>query len=362
MQSVESGLVAALHEGMYEQPLWQGFLERLRTRTRALYTSLAFRPIEEEGIVELFSGPTAPPQLGRLFQEKFVHDPLPYRRMREGRIYTLEELLESGSEVQRAYRDEFLEPLGTRDLRSVRVTEESGVDAWLTCGGGREIGPATGALLLTLAPHLRIAIRSYVALERERFRSSVTSEAFGRLNFGWLTLDARCRIIDMTAHVEQLLQRTTVLRRGRYDRLTPASPAIDRALTTLVKNYATGSESRPRAFNLSRDPWMDLLVSPIHTRAVSAQSQPVAIAYLGGDRTSQADRCEQLTDLFGLLPSEARLAWALARGLSIREAAQELNLTVETARNYSKKIYAKTGARGQPDLVRNILTSVLAIA
>ncbi|PHX98275.1 MAG: chemotaxis protein CheY, partial [Rhodospirillaceae bacterium] len=37
-------------------------------------------------------------------------------------------------------------------------------------------------------------------------------------------------------------------------------------------------------------------------------------------------------------------------------------LTVETARNYSKKIYAKTGARGHAELVRIILTSVLAIS
>ena len=53
---------------------------------------------------------------------------------------------------------------------------------------------------------------------------------------------------------------------------------------------------------------------------------------------------------------------ALSRGMSITEAAQDLGLTVETARNYSKKVYAKTGARGQPDLIRFVMRSVLAIA
>jgi DNA-binding CsgD family transcriptional regulator len=88
----------------------------------------------------------------------------------------------------------------------------------------------------------------------------------------------------------------------------------------------------------------------------------VAIVYLSGDRSSQADRCEQLVELFGLLPSEARLAWEIAQGIPIAEAAANLNLTVETARNYSKKIYAKMGARRQAELVRIILSSVLAIA
>jgi len=88
----------------------------------------------------------------------------------------------------------------------------------------------------------------------------------------------------------------------------------------------------------------------------------VAAVYLRGDRSSIADRHEQLVDLFGLTPAEARLAWALAQGLSIAEAADAHGLTTETARYYSKRIYAKTGARGQVDLVRNILTGVLALA
>ena len=87
-----------------------------------------------------------------------------------------------------------------------------------------------------------------------------------------------------------------------------------------------------------------------------------AIVYVSGDRRSQADRCDQLVDLFGLLPSEARLAWLLAQATSISDAAETLGITVETARNYSKKIYAKTGAKGHADLVRIILTSVLAIS
>ena len=45
-----------------------------------------------------------------------------------------------------------------------------------------------------------------------------------------------------------------------------------------------------------------------------------------------------------------------------RELQEELGITIETARHYSKIIFAKTGARRQVELVRNILTSVLAIA
>ena len=59
---------------------------------------------------------------------------------------------------------------------------------------------------------------------------------------------------------------------------------------------------------------------------------------------------------------EARLALALCRGMSISEAAEEFGLAVGTARNYCKSIFSKTGARGQAELVRIVLTSVLALS
>lgn len=361
MRLDDSGLLASLHEGMFQQPLWHDFLERLRGRLQASYVSMAFYPPNETSILELHVGLEKSLNLGGIIGEDTIYDPSPHRAMREGRVYALSDLIAPDDAALQSWRNEVLLPLGIEDLRTVRVTEASGVNAWLSCAG-RPFSSSATAFLTALAPHLRIAMRSFVALERERLRSSLASEAFGRLNFGWLTLDAQCRILDMTTHVEQLFQRNSLLRRGRYDRLTPASADLDRELTALVKHFAQDAEARPRAINLSRDPWMDMLVAPFRGRSVATGAVPVAIVYLSGDRSSQADRCEQLVDLFGLLPSEARLAWEIAQGIPIAEAAANLNLTVETARNYSKKIYAKMGARGQAELVRIILSSVLAIA
>lgn len=361
MRLDDSGLLTSLYEGMFQQPLWHDFLDRLRGRLRTTYASLAFHPVDERGIVELYAGPPVPPHLGRLFSEHSADGPSPYRNMREGRVYSLNELIPPHDRILQSCRTGFLQDLDVEDIRSVRVTEASGTDAWLSCAGNRISASAT-ALLTALVPHLRIALRSFVALERERMRSTLTSEVFGRLNFGWLTLDTHCRILDMTAHVEQLFQRNNILRRGRYDRLTSNAPRLDRELTALVKQFAEDAEARPRAINLSRDPWMDMLVAPIRGKSVATGNAPVAIVYISGDRSSQADRCEQLVDLFGLLPSEARLAWEMGQGIAIAEAAANLGLTVETARNYSKKIYAKMGARSHAELVRIILSSVLAIA
>lgn len=101
---------------------------------------------------------------------------------------------------------------------------------------------------------------------------------------------------------------------------------------------------------------------PIRHRAVTGGVTPVAVGYIHGVGVASADRCEQITQLFGLTSSEARMALALSQGRTIFETADELGLTRETARNYSKRIYAKTGTRGQADLVRIILASVISLA
>lgn len=351
MRPDDSTLLKALHEGVFDQPLWAGFLDRLRARTGAHHAALLLRPIGENAPVQLFSGDLPPPPVQRLLLDAADAHRAPGREMREGRVYALQEMLDQS----RALETQF-------EGRIVRVAEPGGLDAWLCCIAGREASWAVVSALLTdLAPHVRVALRTFGALERQRLGSALSPEAHRSLDYGWVMLDERCRIVNASADMDRLFQRSHALRRGRYDRLTPASPAADRELTALVRRFAEDPETRPRAITLSRDPLIDMLVRPLRNRLPSPSASPIAIAYVRADRWSQAARCDQLVALFGLLPSEARLAWAIAQGQSIAQAATDLGLTIETARNYSKKIYAKTGSCGQAELVRDVLTSVLAM-
>ena len=318
----ETELLVPLHEGVFEQPMWQTFFARLRQASGAAGAAILLR--SGGNTVRLSSGRVA---------DGTMHD------LRAGRVYGPTEL--------------------GADIHAIRLEAGGGLSATLLVAGGE--GGVPG-LLAALAPHFSSALRVLAGLERERARSELSAAAFARLDFGWIGLDAKGRIVDADAQAERLLRESGLLARGAYDRLVPSDPAIDRQLTALVKTFAVNSKARPRAINLSRDPWIDILVAPLRLEALAAGKDAVAVIYLRGDRTSSETRADQLVDLFDLTPSEARLAWSMAQGLSIAEAAREHGLTIETARNYSKKIYAKTGARGQVDLVRHVLTGVLALA
>lgn len=66
---------------------------------------------------------------------------------------------------------------------------------------------------------------------------------------------------------------------------------------------------------------------------------------------------EVIGQLYGLTAAESRLACALASGHDMADAAASLNITMESARTYLKRIFAKTNTRRQAELVRLILAS-----
>ena len=245
----------------------------------------------------------------------------------------------------------------------MRVQEASGVDAWLSIvRGGPDFGESTDQLLVQLEPMLRGVLRNFVALEQDRFESELARDAVRRLQYGWIALDSTRLILRADPFGERVLTQSSVLVRDKDGCLTIRSPGLQRELESAVAAMVAEGESRPRAIQLRSDPWLDMLIVPAKRGLLAAAGTAAAIAYVHADNWSARDRESQLAELFSLTGSEAKLALALCRGKKIAEAAEEIGLSVHSARTYSKAIFAKTGARGQPDLVRIIMGSILAMA
>jgi DNA-binding CsgD family transcriptional regulator len=350
----ESELLTALHEGVLEVPLWSTFLQRLRSRTGADYAGLIFHRGDGAAETHESASPQAEALRPRLREQIRVLDPALHRQMRPNRLYTLGELRELGGTP----------PEGEAEAaRIIRISERGGYEAWLMIARAKgDFGAGEGALLSALAPHLDIAIRTYAALLRERLRADISGEVIQRLNFGWITLDAGGHVVDSDDQAERLLRNTDALRRTAAGRLVPASRQAEGKLAQLLRQAATGQPIRSQAIHLSDEPWLDMLVAPVRAQPFARSKAPVLVAYVHGEERASGDREDQLMALFGLTRQEARLAIALSHGRSIAQSAEDLGLTLETTRLYSKRIYAKTGTTGQADLVRLVLASVVALA
>ncbi|MFM6831431.1 MAG: helix-turn-helix transcriptional regulator [Novosphingobium sp.] len=364
--SVRRELVRLLIDGAHDEPMWHGFLETLRNAVNADYATLNLRwpGRTSADAINLVAG--APANLDvALFDSQYFPDrgPPPHSGTVEGVVYPLTELerLDGGlnAEFFRDLRSKF----SVNALLQMRVREPSGVGAWLgLVRHERAFEAPEIALLGSLAGELRSVLRLYVVQERYRYSAAIAGDATRRLSFGWLVLDEDCVILDCDSQAAAILEDKRVLMRDKAGKLCAPQGEVRRELTGLIREVANSQSPRTRAIRLSRDPWFDLLVTRARQNFVASPAKPAAVAYIHGDSWSTVDRCEQLAELFELYPREAQLALALSRGMTIAESAKAFGLTENTARIYTKAIYAKTGARGLPDLVRIVMRSVLAFA
>jgi len=359
-------LITALLEGAFETPLWNRFIQGLRRLLDAGCVTLIFRPPGRPlgEAVHLYSSDVAPRVIDEDYRKYLSNlDILSDFQMEVDRAYSFDELYPPRNAKHRAFYENVVLPSGIRVARLMRVMEATGVSAWLVVSRRQgDFDENASSLLEAIAPFLRGALRNYVALEQERFTAAVTGEAMRLLHFGWMALDAEGHVVKSDVEADKVLSRSGVLRVTSNGRLTARPAELEHDIFDAISDLATNPLGHPRAFTLRRDPWLDMLLVPAGQKRLSAHPRAVAIAFVHGNSWRTIDRCEQLGQLFRLSPGEARLALALSRGLTLPEAATKLELKVGTVRKYSKSIYAKLGARGLPDLIRIVLSSVLSIA
>ncbi len=70
---------------------------------------------------------------------------------------------------------------------------------------------------------------------------------------------------------------------------------------------------------------------------------------------------DQLRNLYRLTPAEAAVALAIARGAGLQAVADELEISLTTARTHLQHVFEKTETRRQAELVRLIAAGALCV-
>lgn len=283
--------------------------------------------------------------------------------LRPDRVYATEEMLNFDDSGALAQQRAALTAMGIRHARWMRVAVDQVGEATILLTRQREDFTASAVVTLSgLAPFLRAALRSFAAASEERLQRAMAQWALARLGIGQIALDDTARVMSADKVAERQLSfiATPDGRPGRRLQLPPA--AADR-LERACAAIADGSEDAPSPVVIPINDHLTLMLQPALFETSAGMPRPVAVATLRVDaREDERSGAAVLRDQFGLSPREAALAEKLSRGEVIVEAGQQLHLTAETARNYSKRIYARTGTRGQADLVRLILTGLAPLA
>lgn len=215
-----------------------------------------------------------------------------------------------------------------------------------------------------LRGHLTQAVRVARRLAQQQAQVDTSLGALDRMDFGIAFLDAAGRV----THANRFAAALFRLRDGLFvsgGRLHAAHHEDGKRLTAALRSALNLQQGQtvaaPRHVSLRRpggEQPLCVAVVPLPRRDSNPflMEQPGAVLIVTDPGHAPAVPLEWLQQRYGLTPAEARLAQCLTQGLPLRQTAQHLGITYETARWYLKIVFQKTGTARQPDLVRRLLS------
>ncbi|MFO0625787.1 MAG: helix-turn-helix transcriptional regulator [Polyangiales bacterium] len=229
--------------------------------------------------------------------------------------------------------------------------------------GGRRGGPWTdGAAdrLQRVTPTLRRAVEVYARLRRQRSTAQIDEGLLDALDVAALAVTSDGRIQRANASARSMLARSDgVLDANGALRCVQAG--AQRSLQAAVDTILRG-EAREAVVIAPRRTGRRPLLLFVSALTPSVGATPT-LTVLVRDPESQASRAEELLrSLFSLTPAEARLALAVADGCSPADAAEQLGITVQTARTHLKRVFHKTATTRQAELVKLVLAEFPPVA
>jgi DNA-binding CsgD family transcriptional regulator len=209
---------------------------------------------------------------------------------------------------------------------------------------------------LAVVPHLVRALNARESLRAMRQQRNIYAELLDRLSFGTLLLDESLRVIETSPAARRILDAATTLvfSEGRIQATSFADDArLQRALSHAAayrRDYAVPGDSLSLlAPNGGR---VNVVVLPVVSPELFTPLTPVVLVLLFDPSTARLPASSKLQGALGLTDAEARLASALFTGITLRESAERLHLSINTCKTQLKAIYSKLGCRNHVDLAK----------
>lgn len=221
-------------------------------------------------------------------------------------------------------------------------------------------------LLRLLTPHLAQSIQIQRMLGAAATRANLACASLEQLRAG-------VAIVDMAGVVLYLNRAAEKMAASHWIDFGAAGPKLANPADTLrlrgmiasamqpmlEKSLQVGGEMRHAMVNGAM---LEIRVIPLPKNAATllpgaTQGAVLFISHPGALRLPW----QKVAAHYGLNRSEAKLAALLADGINLESAADQLAITLHTARSQLKSVFSKTGVCRQSELVAMLLRGVLAL-
>jgi DNA-binding CsgD family transcriptional regulator len=318
------------------------------------------------------SAPRIDPDTVRVYVERWAAlSPLRQhtRRVPPGKVFVPTDFMPLDEFTATAFFQEWWRPagLGTEPLTTNLLVDGS-VSGLLACyamPGGPPCDSDQRRSFAAIVPH---AVRAF-ALHRRLHDLAIANEAgvhgLDHLQQGFLLVDAQARVLFANGAGRAMLDARDGLQLDDCA-LSAIDGDGDRTLARLIASCAgNGGTTAERGGEVSLvrhlRPPLQAVVTPLSDATVAAYLpwiatlRPAAIVLVSDPEMELRTRVMRHCRRFGLTAAETAFALEIVKGHGRRAAAEQLGISVSTARSHLSSIFHKTGTHRQAELVRLLL-------
>ncbi len=362
-----SGLLSFLYAAPLEPEQWQHFMARLCSLLGICCGYLIVKDHDANSSTLLAGGgPNFVPQMFSLYDQYYaVQDPYtrtmltsPCTGYFEGdALYDRTMLVKSEiyNDFLRSYELESTNVL----MAGCTHNQLEGISLWRAPKQLPLDGDAR-KLLLSLLPHLQMALRLRAQMMLQDTARLFTETALDRLAIAAFLVTGNGRVLHMNnkaaaflAKKDGLILRCGLLVTGSLTETAQLTQLLN-AATSARRAITPGGAMRVRQSSTGGYLYLTAISAPKENQI--AGNDRYAVVFVSDPAEKPASRGNLMRQLYGLTPTESRLADLLLQGLDMEQIAEEMFITVGTARCHLKRVLAKTGTRRQAELTRLMLT------
>lgn len=353
-----SDLIEYIHDAGLEPGRWNDVVVSIRNYLGAQACGLLSKnAISKFGVTHYHCG--VDPHFIQLYADTYsLFDPLA-NLPRFGSVASIPDLVAYDDYRRGRFYQEWLRPQGCIDVANVVIEKSNGrcpiVMAVLP--GKRMLDAEMRKRMELVVPHAHRAIMVNKALETRQSESAVLSDVLDGLSAGVFLLDSACRILHANVSGSRMVGADDFLR-SAGGQLVARDPHVNQALRELFAVEDGG---------ILADKGRALLLTAYDGERYVAHVLPLAsVMRHGAERLSNVvgalfvRRIEldgqsfgaALAHAFKLTPAELRVLLAIVEVGGVPEASQTLGIAETTVKTHLHRVFAKTGASRQADLVK----------
>ncbi|MGX7873783.1 helix-turn-helix transcriptional regulator [Mesorhizobium sp. ORM6] len=342
---------------------WSGVMTRITQAVDAAYTTIALASTAGNHGRFAAQSPWDPEQM-RVLQDDYDFDTIPGLKAAvigdiDTPVATLSQMSEANLQ-QTPFFQNWARPQGLREgciTKFVHTPDRIGLMGCTTRASRGVISAEDQRFLALLSPHLRRASLIGDLLDQTRVTANLYRQALDHLAVPVVLTGANGAILHANGAAERMFSAQGPIL-SRNGLLQVQNPAVARALPDAIANAASadatlGARGIGLPISAPGQPPAVAYVLPLTEGTARAVFRPACAAVFVSTTTSASPLPEAvLTTLFDLTPAEARVLLRIGSGLSASKSALSLGIGENTLKTHLNRIFAKTGARRQADLVK----------